>query len=77
MNTSYYITLAQEYEEINFPSLLFTLLLQYVTGVSNTKLVVRYVMIMVPKKRGLKDPFILLQLFKTYAILPSGAGASS
>lgn len=31
MNTSFHITLAQEYEEINFSSVLFTLLLQDVT----------------------------------------------
>jgi len=31
MNTSYYITLAQEYEEINFSSVIFTFLLQIVT----------------------------------------------
>jgi hypothetical protein len=51
MNTSYYITLAQEYEEINFSSLIFTFFLHNVIEVVNTKLIVRHLTIIIPQKK--------------------------
>lgn len=51
MNTSYYITLAQEYEEINFSSLIFTLFVHNVIEVVNTKLIVRYLTTIIPQKK--------------------------